>query len=362
MGEVKQLPYFLDLNNGYQKIEPNASPFINGFGWDINANGNLPTGTGNPSAEGQNEFVLTPTRANVKVKDALLPEGFNKNVGSFESIVTRELYYFNHNSNSKHAIYVINGDTLQLTKVIQDPNLEFSLEQEHFISEHRVTLRVVFDENKNITEKHLIFTDSNSGQKWINVIASIETDSFNATTFPYWTLQQPHFDRKELIEYATRPPMFAPTVTAIPNTIDDVGEDNNLIDKAFQFCYDITYTDGRQTTVSPFSLPFAIKSEDYLSNPNLIFKKLRLHLYAGSPMTEKITLYVRQTLANASTDLITWGNWYKYDVINKFDNCGVNSEERIGNKYWLRTNQWADYNYNAEKNTFEYIFSNNRPG
>lgn len=343
MPEINNIPYFLDTETSLEKIEANKTPFKRGLGWVVNNN----------NSEAQNRFALTPTRANIEIKDNYLPsEGNNKNVGVFESIITKELYYFNYNDKGFHGIYIINTETFEVTKVIIDQKLNFSIAQDAYISEHRVTLRITYDEDKRIKEKHLIFTDGRTPQKWINVIAAIKTDGFNAALYPYWELKQPHFDRDELIEYATRPSMIAPLVSPIQVTGNTIN--NNVLDTCYQFCYEFVYTDGRYTTTSPYSLPFWVKSEDFLSNN--IIKKLKLELYAGSCMVEKITIYVRQNISGNGIGQLTWGNWYKYDTINKYTSC----DDELPPKYWLRNNAWSNYNYNPIKNTIEYTFENNK--
>lgn len=359
----KILPQFLNTDTSYENLNKDESPFIKGLSVGINANEELGNGTNNPTNEGQNVLVLTPTRSNKVVPKASLPLGINKNNGSFESITTQEFYYFNYNSNGNHGIYVLNGNTGQWSKIIEDKKLNFSDNPEHYISEHRVRIRVRYDEKKNIVEKYLTWTDGNVWQGWVNVIAATETNGFDVSLYPYWQLQPPHFDREELLQYAVRPPMYVPIIKKLPNTEEDLGRINQILDNAFQFCYQIIYTDGRQTTVSPYSVPSIVKTTDFLSNPDLLPKKVELELYAGSCMVESINIYFRRIVYRkneAGTDLLTWSDWYLYDTINKYSNCGVNAESVIGNKYWLRKNAWEGFNYDSVKNTIKYVFDNSK--
>lgn len=361
--ENKLLPAFLNSDTGYEKIAPNETPFMKNLGWDTNANGQLATGTGNPTGEGQNQYILTPIRSNKAIPNIDLPSGYNKNVGTFESAITNELYYCNYNENGNHGLYVISGDTMQVSTVIIDPALDFTDDADGFFAEHRVRLRVRYDENKNIVEKYFIATNGKSWQKWINVIAATLTNGFDASLYPYWTLFQPHFDRGELLEYATRPPMYAPIVTKIPNTVADKGTINRLLGTAFEFCYQFIYTDGRATTTSPFSLPLITKKEDFLANPDLIPKKANLKLYAGSCMVERINLFFRKTAIQSDSNIdLTFGDWYLYDGLDKFTNCDANSPQNIGNAYWLRTGAWDGYDYDPIMNTINYVFDNSRLG
>lgn len=352
-------PLYINTDVSHSQLNPDESPFMKGMGWDINGNPNS-----NALGEGQNELTLTPTRSNTPVPNTVLPKGYNKCQGEFYSDTTKETYHMNYNDNGFHGVYVLNGNTGVWSIVIIDPKLRFSNKQEAFISNHRCKLRFIQDVDGNILEKYLFFTDGNVWQKWINVNAAIKTNGFDANLFPYWTLQPPHFDREELFEWATRPPMYKPVITNLPNTQADVNKINRLVDTAFQFSYQFRYTDGRPTTFSPYSLPFYIRTEDFLSNPDSITKNLQITLYAGSPMVEKIMIYVRQCKKNNDNTISTqeWGEWIQYDTIFKFTDCGNNSVDVIGTDYWLRTGQWSENGYDPNMNTITYVFDNSKSG
>jgi len=362
--EEKILPFFINVDNSLETISPSEAPFLKSVTFDVNANPISGAGTGNPTGEGQNLYALTTVRSNVVVPNTELPQvGWNKNCGSYLSPVTNELYYCNYNSTGQHGIYVINGMSGVVQKMIIDPELNFSDDPKAFMANHRCSLRLTKDKDGNPIEKYLLLTDGQSWQKYISVIAATKTDGFNAATFPYWTLQPPHFDRRELLEWAVRPPMVKPIVSTIPNTTADNGKINQIIDKAFQVTIDYLNTDGRQTKAGPYSLPLIVKSSDFLNNPNDIPKNAKFVLPAGSPLTERINIYVRSAKldrAAAGTEKPEWGEWYLYDTINKFTSSGVNSPLVIGNDYWLRQNQWTNYNYNTTFNTIDYVFDNSK--
>src|SRR5690554_1869540 len=120
-------PLFVQTDKDYSRLEPVEVPFIKGMDADIGPNPNAAIGTANPTGEGQNMYVLTPTKSNQKVPDiGVLPAGINKNILSFESVTTNELYYYNHNSNGSHGIYLLDGNTGLWYKVIVDAELNFS--------------------------------------------------------------------------------------------------------------------------------------------------------------------------------------------------------------------------------------------
>ena len=314
-------PLFLNTDTSYEELKPFMSPFMRGLTWQPNQNPDSSIGTNNPMNYGQNELVKTPVAANVEVPTTL-PSGYNKNCGSYYSNTTQELYYFNFNGNGKHGIYVLDGNTSIWQTVVVDPQLLFTDNQENFIANHRVSLKFVMDGNKNIIEKYLVITDGNSWQKYINVIAAIKTNGFDAVKYPYWTLQPPHFDRRELLEWPVRPPMIRPEIKAVPNTANDLGKINRFIDKGIQVAFGFQNTDGRTSKISPYSLPYLTKSEDYLNNPDDIPKNAVITMYAGSPLTEKIDIYIRTAKLNSNTlpSITEWTDWKLYDTIYKFPN------------------------------------------
>ena len=348
------LPEFLNLDVAFEKMAPSESLFIKGIELGIDKNP-LPS-TGNPTGEGQNALDLNPQRSNAQIPGSIAPPGFNKCAGAFYSETTRETYYANYNDQDQHGIYLISGDTGVWSKVIIDPDLAFTPYQEHFMADHRWRLRVLYDSDGNIIEKFLLFTNGSGWQGYIAVVAAMATNGFDETQFPYYTLQQPHYDRRELLEWAVRPPMYNPIVAPIANTPADAGTVNRVIDQAFQFAIVFNNTDGRPTTYSPYSQPLIIKSEDYLNNPDILPKKALLTLPAGSPLTESMDIMIRFTakkqLGIPST--VAWGDWFKYIRLYKFSN----QSDVLQTNYWLRTNPWANYSYDPIQNTIQYVFDN----
>lgn len=363
--EEQILPLFLQVDNSVESLKPNESSYLKGVGFDINGSPSEEAGTTNGTGLGQNMLTLSPTRSNQilpSLPSQSLPLGYNKNHGSFESIETNEFYYANFNGNGDHGIYVKNCDTGEWNMVIVDKNLPFTEDQSSFLSEHRWSMRILYNVNKNIIAKFLIYTNAAGWQGWINVIASISTNGFDASSFPYFSLLQPHFDRRELIEWPTRPPMYNPTLVPIPNTPALSASINRVIDQAIQICFHFNYTDGRRTQNSPYSLPLIIKSEDFLNNPDVLPKTALLTMYAGSCMVESIDILIRVTAKKqiGLPSTVTWGDWQKYDRIYKYSNSDQNPSDILSTKYWLRTNPWSKYNYDPIQNTIQYVFDNSK--
>lgn len=356
--ESKFLAKWVNTDESFDRILPDEAIYARGCEWGINANPDSGIGLNSPVGEGANVESLTPTRSNLLFGEPIRPEGYNLNIGNYESYTTQELYYFNYNSKGNHGIYVLNGNEFSWKKVIEDPELEFTDDPVAFIAEHRVSLRIVYNKAKQVVEKILTATDGNSWQKWILTMASIATDGFNSVTYPYWTLKQPHFDRKELLQWPTRPPMINAIANTIPNTIADKGKVNRLIDQAFQFCERTGNTDGRITVPGGMSLPVIIKAEDFNNNPDNLPKNISVKFYAGSPLTEFIDIFVRKTAMKTQSiaNTKTWGDWLWVERVYKFGN----DPTVLSTPYWLRTNPFPGRNYDPVFNTFEYIFDNSR--
>lgn len=363
--EEQILPVFLQLDNAIEKIQPTESPFIKGVGFDQQGNPSEEAGAKNGTGEGANQLIQTPIRSNqilANLPPDFLPAGYNKNVASFESIETNEFYFGNFNSNGNHGIYVVNCDTGRINTIIIDSNLPFTDNQEDSLPEHRWIIRFVLDANKNIVEKFLLFTNGAGWQGWVNVTAAIATNGFDATLYPYWKLTPPHFDRRELLEWAMRPPMYSPIVATTPNTPDDANKINRIIDTALQVSIKLGNTDGRISVASPYSLPLIIKSEDFLNNPDNLPKNAVFTLQAGSPLTESVIIYIRKAVLNKNSlpSIIEWSDWYEYDTIYKYSGSVTSESSVLGTPYWLRTNPWSNYSYDPNLNQIKYVFDNSR--
>ena len=361
--EEQILPIFLQVDNATERLKPNETPFKKGTGFDQNGNPSEEAGTQGGTESGYNALVETPIRSNQILSGIpanFYPSGYNKNYGSFFSVETNEFYWANFNGNGNHGLYVVNCDTGQVNTIVIDPNLPFTEEQEGFLMDHRWDIRVALNANKQIVEKFLVYTNGKGWQGFINVNAAIATNGFDAALFPYWQLTPPHFDRRELLEWPTRPPMYSPLVATIANTPALIDQVNRLIDTAFQVAYRFNYTDGRRTAISPYSLPLIIKSEDYLSNPNILPKTAIFTLFAGSCMVESIDIFIRKN-TNAVNNIppeTEWSDWYLYDTIYKFSGDATSGSSILGTPYWTRTNPWSDYNYNTNLNQIQYTFDN----
>lgn len=328
-------------------LKADEARYIKNYRIVFNQNAGLATATGQ-TPSGANMGVQTPLPSNRKLQGLTLPAGFNKCVGAFESVDTNELYHLNYNSNKLHGIYRINGDTLRWEIVAIDPKLAFSIDPRHAIPSHTASLKIVYytDSNgvKQIKEKYFVYTDSKNWQRWINVEACIATNTFDPGAYPYWEVKQPHFDRAEFFEWPVRPPMMCPLIRPLPLTETDKGKDNYFLNKSKQYAYRYILTDGRASTLSPYSLPYFLTKNTCNINSANLSRCIELTLYAGSALVEAIELLERDC----------GGDWYKVDTIKRFSSCDQNDPAIIGNNYWLRTKPWEDFSYDPVFNTIKY--------
>jgi hypothetical protein len=343
--DEKLLPVYINTNKSLLKLTPAESPYQRNVSIAVGRN---VTGT-----QGGNFGAIKKIQSNWDLVKLDLPDGINKTIGFYEHGTLNEAYLFNWNSLGKHTIFILYGHTLTSEIVFQGPQLEFSIDPKNFISEHRVYVRVIYDiyndEQRHVREKIIFFTDGNGWPRWIGVLSSMATKSYNADLFPYYTLKAPHFDANEFVDFAVRPPMFCPVMTAIERTDADKGLQNHMLNQSIQLATSFINTDGRASVLSPYSNPFFLKKSP-CSNSKLLPRSVDVAIYAGSAHVEKIKLYVRKC----------GGDWMLYDTIDKYDSEGDNSPGVIGDQYWLRTNPWKKFVYDSETNILHYTYAGDR--
>lgn len=349
-------PFYVNTDTDAAELKANESPYIKNYRTDSHRNANNENNSGNGALSGSNQQVGTPGLANIELSGIVRPDGFNKIIGSFEMQSLNECYFMNYNSNGNHGVYMLDGNTMEAKTVIIDPTLNFSLEPQFAIPEHRVTMYVVYRDNnleeRIVLEKYLIFTDGKNWQRWINVNAAIKTDGFNPEKFPYWQVRAPRNDRAMYVDYAMRHPMMCPIVNLVPyNAARDSGKDNKLIGTSYQWAVVDVYTDGRRSALSPYSLPVTTQYNT-CDRANLnVSRCVDIMLDAGGPMVEYKELYQRQCQTGA---------WRLYDTLTRFTNCGANDPNIIGTDYWLRQNPWADYSFDPLTNMIKYRWCGDR--
>lgn len=339
----KPVKLVTDKSEAY--ISSNEATFLKNYRIGFNKN-QLKDGN-----DGGNYGVGTGYNSTTKLPDIQgLPEGTNLCVLTKNAIETNELYVGYWNSNGIHTIYVIDGSTLEVNIVDIGSHLNFSADPKYRMPDHRCLLRVFYtsdhEEDRTIKEKILIYTDGYNWQRWIPVRAAVATGGFDAEKFPYFKLHAPHYDRQEFINYAVHPPMLPPVLTPVAVSPADYGKPNNLVDKSIQIAYVYILTDGRTSTLSPYSVPHVYARSGCSGNDANAVRCLKVDLYAGSALVEKIQVLHRSC----------GGNWQLYDTIEKFSNCQENDSAMLGTNYWERVNPWSGLDYDAESNTISYRY------
>lgn len=351
MQSLKALkPTHINTDVDEMYMPQDAAKFIKGLRLGGGRNANLNTGTGADLPTANNFKVLSATESNIAACNIPKPDGDNKCVGAYQSPELNKIFYLNQNSLGYHGLYMIDGDTLVCQKVTIERDFNFSSDPQHNIPAHRVHLRVVYSSddlmNRRVKEMYFIFTDGRGWQRWVNVIAGTLTNGFDASLYPYWKTHAPHFDRAEFIDYPTRPPMFCPTYTELPPVENELGKKNARLNKSMQLAYAFLLTDGRMTTLSPYSLPDVLKGSSCNLNNTNLSRCLEFTFYAGSALVEKIMIFRR----------FCGGTWTLYDTIAKYTSCDENDPEIIGDEYWKRTNPWKDFSYNEATNSIKYKY------
>lgn len=343
-------PIKINLDADIMKVAPDEGRFIKGTRIKLSKNAD--------GAIGGDDRMITPVQSNeIYCEGFVLPTGDNQTIGSYEFRELNEVYWFVWNSEGRHSINMISGVTGSCTKVFEGACLNFSLDPQYAIPEHKVFIKVQYDEIngvRSVKEKFLIFTDALNNIRQVNVLASIGSDSF---TTDFFDSVYPHNSCCDYITLAPIAPMYTPDWELIPRTpptSDDTYDTtpNKLFNRAIQIAYQLVYADGRQSTISPYSKPIIVGGTDCSEqNPDALPRCANVTMWAGNAFVEKINIYFREC-----TTCITGncnGNWFLYDTIDKF-NC---QEDK---KWWEKVNQWEDFEYDAEFNTITYLFCANK--
>ena len=325
-----------------QLIGEDEARFLKNYRLGINANANLPSGTGDGAPQGSNFGSATPLQASdLAAAGLVLPSGTNRCIGAYECQETNEIYWFVWNSNRQHGIYRVSGQDKKVDTVYQNPCLNFSIDPRYGLK-NRVFLKVIYDDDlqdqRRIKAKYLLFTEGYNWQRWIDVETAIATKGFDPVLFPYFKGVPPHFDACDLINWIPTPPFTCPTTTLVPFTQTDVGKFNNLLYKSIQFAYQYIYTDGRTSVFSPYSgnvfVGTSSCSQTATNNPRCV----RLLLDAGGPLVEKIRVFFRNC----------GGDWYQYDTLEKYNKCDA------ALPFYTRTIALAGHD--VLTNTFPYTY------
>lgn len=321
---------------------------------NINADGNTTQIVGN------NESIRTPLVSNELICDIQLPPGDNYAIGSYNDPQSKETYVHVWNSNKGYLTYRIN-ENWECQKVYEGYCLNYNLASENFIPQHRNVFFYKCQTNlftgKEEYVRYWIFTDGINPQRFISVNDSIKTKSFtqNSTGInprfrysnPANTSNSVLFDPCEYIELAPRMPMKCIGISELPNA--DQTKNNFLINKSWQFrikFFDVWNRESEHGVISDLYIP---ASNGCQAKSTSLPRCLELRIEAGSPIVAKIAIEFRNCIST-NTDIPIESDWYTYDVIDKYADCGINNE-----KDWFDRSITLN-DYDAPTNTFLYNF------
>lgn len=356
-GFLFNAPKGINLDVSETNIETkNTCKFIKNLTQSVNVN----TDGGTPQISGNNQFTRTPPLGNILICNINLPEeGESFAIGSVNDTNSKKTYIHVWNSVKKHLIYRLNEDE-SCEIVYSGSCLDYTLSPENFIPQNRN--EVFYKKQTNLFSgvsdytSELIFIDGKKWQRYINVNDSIATASFtkdkNGPTDKF-LLSNPLnpsktvlFDPCEYIELIPRTPLRCVTFTEVANTEKD--KNNFIKDKTWQFrikFIDVWNRESEHGVISEMYIP----SSGNCQQSSIQSRCLKLKIEAGSPIVSKIQIEFRNCV-NTNSNIPTTTDWYKYDVIDKYGDCGVNDKQEWYNRI-ITLNP-----YDAETNTFEYLF------
>lgn len=297
----------------------------------------------NPTSLGK----AVPFNANIPFCEMELPAGENFNNGRYYSPITKEMYYWTYNTNQINFISRIdeNGNC-QVVYLNDGVNNCLSLNPDpaNEITKWRAYLYVEKSDCANRHGKYLIWTNGDSFVGWIDVEASIATQSF---TTPFF---------EECISGCEPLMLCAPklcgNISAEFMPLDEADESltNNILDKGFKFIYRGIYYDNLRAT--EWSEPSTLYYEDVAScfyNSKGVSRCLKLRIPIGNPLWDRIEL----GFSKGDIDSNGEGIWYLADTIDIYEK--YNSTQQ----YWYQRNiSSALLNYG--NCSFDYLFCNNK--
>ncbi len=313
----------LNLDFDPLRLPPNVAIFLKNITANININ------QGAAGASGQNANIFTPLEGN-QAMTVTLPAGNNYCTGWYSSEQTNEGYFFLYNSSNNHSIWVISGENGDVRKVHESNLLPFVLDPQYFLAEGRITLtqKSVIDP-VTLAEsnfKFLIFTNNYGNQCFIDVEASIETDSY---TTSYFTDSEDFYNPLELIHLGAATPLKCIGLDDYTPVESDAGKQNLLINASWQFRIKTWDIWGRPSNWGIISSVYSvIIGGGCITTSNGLPRCVKLVFDAGNPLVKFITVAYRRGVGNdPSGEIETL--WNEYDTFSKYDDStGVPWYER----------------------------------
>ena len=182
-----------------------------------------------------NGEVVNVKGVNEPVFLANLPNGINKVIGSWEDELNGIVYYFVHNDNQLHSIFILNTIANEVDKLITNSFLNFNVSK---------TINHI-----NRIDKYLMWVDAVGSPKKLDIEKAKNGDYDNYTDDYF-------------LEMYSKPPMipiFAQSKT------DFTQKSNNVKGNLWQWQYRWIYYDNTKSTFSPISKIYAPTNE-YVGN------------------------------------------------------------------------------------------------
>lgn len=285
---------------------------------------------------GQNMGMGTPTPGNFAACEIEQPAGENYSVGSYHSPLTNETYSWHYNSNGIHYIERIGAKGCEI--VYHGPCLELSAEPRHSIEQWRATMRIE-KVCPNRDGKYLVWTDGLNPIGYLDVEASISTNSF---TTPFFDICATGCTE---LQMCVPDPCGCLSGEFIPLTEGQEGLSNTLLDVPIQLMYRHVYYDNRKSLWSTRSSVYYQNARGCFDNSVGASRCLKFRVPVGNPLVDRIEI--------AYT--IDGQNWYITETVDKYTKYN-NSQE----KWYTRGISSSLLNFSQDDCSFDYIFCNDK--
>lgn len=275
--------------------------------------------------DGSNVLVFKPLTSTELYSNIKLPAGKNIVCGGGVSRERNEAYIWRWNSLKNHSIVRIKDGVEEFVYV--GPYLKLSLDPSHYISivgKMFAQKVCVGDEERT----YLYWTKGIGRQGFLCVEDSIETNSFNETSYPFFGGN--YYDREELVSLGIVKPEGCIKIKPVISGNNGL----NLI-KERTLRFRISYTDRYGRPSEHGNLSGSYYTEDCLGSS---VDCLDITFEAGGPLWEKINIEIQR---GCTTE------WDTIDVIDKYEKC---------NEPWYRRPINTNINYNTENNTITYRY------
>lgn len=223
-------------------------------------------------------FAIENTKGNTLI-NFTLPTGKNTCIGARDFPDQSLIIYFLFNDLSNHSIMQYSWETGVITKIIEDPSLNFDIN-------HKIT-------GINLIDNLLFWTDRFTTPKKINKETAI-AGGYNPFNIDY-------------AEALKAPPLFPPTALYTTDTTKNANYLNGFL---FQFKYRFYYDDFEKSAFSPISLVPLPSLDASTYTDTLKNNRIDISITTGSKIVRKIELAAR--IGNT-------GDFFSIAVINKAD-------------------------------------------